>query len=91
MKTGAETPPLIIAGLEGLEPPTVGFGVRCSAILSYRPKPKLTGLFVSRSLVTPPAIFFIFDTPRMLALVFVHRIIAALALGTFQYDKISHD
>jgi hypothetical protein len=27
------------AGLEGLEPPTPGFGDRCSSQLSYRPKP----------------------------------------------------
>src|SRR5215208_3585681 len=32
-----------LAGVEGLEPPTPGFGDRCSSQLSYTPKPCSTG------------------------------------------------
>ena len=32
-------PPRALAGVEGLEPPTRGFGDRCSPKLSYTPRP----------------------------------------------------
>jgi hypothetical protein len=46
---------------------------------------------MSRALVTPPAIFFIFYASRLLALVLIRGIVAALAFGAFQNNEISHD
>ena len=44
--------PLPLAGVEGLEPPTPGFGDRCSSQLSYTPKPRAlySGRFSPRHL-----------------------------------------
>ncbi len=42
-----------MAGQEGLEPPTCGFGDRCSAKLSYWPKQSLRNISAQNSLPRP--------------------------------------
>jgi|GEM_PF-2805700 hypothetical protein len=50
----------------------------------------LLSLFVNYRLITPAAIFLIFYSGRMLALVLRCRVISSLTLSTFQGDYISH-
>ena len=47
------------AGLEGVEPPTAGFGVRCTSQLCYRPTRFLSSFFMLSSLITPRTIFLV--------------------------------
>jgi len=51
----------------------------------------LAGFLVDRVLVAPAAVFLVFDTPRLLALVLGRGIVASFALGTFQRNNFSHD
>jgi hypothetical protein len=41
--------PAGLAGVEGLEPPTPGFGDRCSDQLSYTPRSRNGGVYIDQS------------------------------------------
>ncbi len=95
-----------MAGQEGFEPPTLGFGVRCSTNSSYWPAgldhfpkhseptlPKVISLFglaMGRMLATEPTIFAEFKFVRCGPLVFGRRIISSLALLAGQGHDDSH-
>jgi hypothetical protein len=69
----------ILAGPEGFEPPTIGFGVRRSTYWSYGPVHSLPGFPVGRVSTAEPAILPKFKSPGMRLLVLHCRVIALLA------------
>ena len=82
-----------MAGQEGLEPPTTGFGDRCSAKLSYWPrilipKKQLLDLPVLRPFPLKPTVLLHLYTVRRKLLVPRRRIIATLTLSTGQCYKL---
>ena len=86
-----------MAGQEGFEPPTPGFGVRCSTNSSYWPasNPRRTcqgllGLFVRRMFFAKTAILAELQFVRRRTLVFGGRIVSALTLGAGQCYDDSH-
>jgi hypothetical protein len=83
-----------MAGQEGIEPPTTGFGDRCSAKLSYWPL-SLRPLFhfpVQDVLPIETTVLLQFKTTRCDALVLLGRIVASFALGASQcYHFPSHN
>ena len=82
-----------MAGQEGVEPPTPGFGVRCSANWSYWPAAnKLLFnfcFFMYQMLVAKFAVFFQLDFIRCLALVFCACIVPALAFCACKGNQYS--
>src|SRR3990170_1691898 len=88
-----------MAGQEGLEPPAAGFGVRSSTIratglcpyptVSYEARLSL-GLLVHRVLAAKPAIFLQLYLIRSISLVFVRRIIFALAFTAGKQNNFPH-
>ena len=76
-----------MAGLEGFEPPTPGFGDRCSSQLSYRPsiliepETRLTSLLMRRVFPAKATVLPKFNAIRMLALILLIRIVATLTTG----------
>jgi hypothetical protein len=91
----------MLAGVEGFEPPTPGFGVRCSSRWSYTPadtrsppllsRGALPCLLVSRMRAAVPAVLSVFQTVGMFTLVLCRNVIPSLALAARQYDLVSHD
>ena len=96
-----------MAGQEGLEPPALGFGDRCSTIellaigplrridsLDLRKAPELRSLLrflVRRVLAAKRAILAHLEALGGLALVLVRRIVPVLAFRTLHADGVSHD
>ena len=84
-----------MAGLEGLEPPTTGFGDRRSTNWSYSPtryaySMPLSGLFMYRVPPAPFAIFIYLQPIRIISLILLRRIVPPFALLTCQryYDSL---
>ena len=67
----------VLAGQEGFEPPTSGFGDRRSTSSSYWPTTPLAGLLVHRMLVAVRTKLLVFNPLRMKTLV-LHRIVVAV-------------
>ena len=83
-----------LAGQEGLEPPTNGFGDRRSTNWSYWPvhiPKRLTSLAVHGVMTTPAAILLELDTIGVILLVLLGRVVAALALSACQGDQRTHE
>ncbi len=95
-----------MAGQEGFEPPTLGFGVRCSTNSSYWParlvhvirrtaptRPRAISLFgfaMGRMLATEPAILAELKFVRCRSFVFGRRIISSLAFLASEGHDDSH-
>ena len=83
-----------LAGQEGLEPPTCGFGDRRSTNWSYWPVSlpilPLASFLVKRVLVAPLAVLLELDALRVVLLVLLGRVVTALALGAGQSDHRTH-
>ena len=87
---------LELAGQEGLEPPTCGFGDRRSTNWSYWPIAcptliTLSSLFVRRVMTAPLAVLLQLDTIRIVLLVLLGRVVTALALRARQSDQRTHE
>ena len=87
---------LELAGQEGLEPPTCGFGDRRSTNWSYWPIAcptliTLSSLFVRRVMTAPLAVLLQLDAIRIVLLVLFGRVIAALAISAGQSDQRAHE
>lgn len=85
-----------LAGQEGLEPPTCGFGDRRSTNWSYWPiacafLDRLTSLAMQGVMTTPLAVLLELDTIRIVLLVLLGRVVAALALRARQGDQRTHE
>ena len=85
-----------LAGQEGLEPPTCGFGDRRSTNWSYWPmlvqtSDALSGFFMHRVALAPLAVLLQLDTIRIVLLVLLGRVITALALRARQSDQRTHE
>lgn len=85
-----------LAGQEGLEPPTCGFGDRRSTNWSYWPiacasLDRLASLAMQGVMATPLAVFLELDTIRIVLLVLLGRVVAALALRARQGDQRTHE
>ena len=78
-----------MAGQEGFEPPTAGFGDRCSTSSSYWPV-CLFGFFVYRVFAIKLTILLKSHFFWLGLLVSGFAIVAALALRTLQMNYISH-
>ena len=79
-----------LAGQEGLEPPTCGFGDRRSTNWSYWPIVILASLFMNGMRFAPLAILLVFNTLWVGLLILFGRIITALAFGAGQGDQRTH-
>ena len=79
-----------MAGQEGFEPPTPGFGVRCSTNSSYWPTDSLFRLFVRRMGPAERTIFFELEFARCILFVFRRRVIATFARTACKGYYISH-
>ena len=85
-----------LAGQEGLEPPTCGFGDRRSTNWSYWPiacafLDRLASLTMQGVMATPLAVLLELDTVRIVLLVLLGRVVAALALRARQGDQRTHE
>ena len=96
-----------LAGQEGLEPPALGFGDRCSTIellafgLAFPQDPlvfwkaperrSLLRFLVRRVLAAKRTILAHLEALGGLALVLVRGVVPVLALRTLQADGVSHD
>ena len=83
-----------LAGQEGLEPPTCGFGDRRSTNWSYWPisvSESLASFLVQGMGTTPLAILLELNTIGIILLVLLGRVVAALALGAGQSDQSTHE
>ena len=74
-----------LAGQEGLEPPTCGFGDRRSTNWSYWPmlvqtSDTLSGFLMHCVALAPLAVLLQLDTIRIVLLVLLGRVVTALAL-----------
>ena len=80
-----------VAGQEGFEPPTCGFGDRRSAVgatgLRYE---ALLGFAMSRMLLVPGTILLDFKTTRSVLLVLHRGVVATLALSAGEQDIHAH-
>ena len=83
-----------MAGQEGFEPTTHGFGIRCSTVgataLNHPPKNLLT-FFVNGVLATELAVLLQLKLIGSLLLVLARLIIFALAVATIQTNADSHN
>ena len=82
-----------LAGQEGLEPPTCGFGDRRSTNWSYWPisvSESLASFLVQGMGATPLAILLELNTIGIILLVLLGRVVAALALSAGQGDQRTH-
>ena len=80
-----------LAGQEGFEPPTTGFGDRRSTVgATALCPPYLLGLFVKRDNVTPLAVFAQFNTLRIVPLVLHRIVITPLALLASHGHSYAH-
>ena len=83
-----------MAGQEGIEPPTPGFGDRCSAKLSYWPIyifNVLLNLAVQGMLALKPAILLQFKPLRTRPFILFRCVITPLTIGTRErYDFSRH-
>ena len=85
---------LELAGQEGLEPPTCGFGDRRSTNWSYWPiafPDYLPSFLVQRMVAAPLAVLLQLDTIRIVLLVLLGRVVTALALRARQSDQRTHE
>ena len=85
---------LELAGQEGLEPPTCGFGDRRSTNWSYwlvQTSDALSGFFMHRVALAPLAVLLQLDTIRIVLLVLLGRVVTALALRARQSDQRTHE
>ena len=87
---------LELAGQEGLEPPTCGFGDRRSTNWSYWPmlvqtSDALSGFFMHCVALAPLAVLLQLDTIRIVLLVLLGRVVTALALRTRQGNHRAHE
>ena len=84
-----------MAGQEGFEPPTRGFGDRCSANWSYWPSnvaplnPSFN-LLMRHMLSAEAAVFLEGQTVRHVLLVFERGVIAPLTLRTLECNQLLH-
>ena len=77
-----------MAGQEGLEPPTRGFGDRCSTNWSYWPTHGASfPLFMRGALPAAGAEFLALQALGILFFVLVRRVITPLAFRTFKLDE----
>src|SRR5260221_2191894 len=96
---GASRPPPKLAGLEGFEPPTPGFGDRCSsqaelqaclAVSGTAPECFLPRLLVRRVLPAEPAVLAELDPIRVEPLVLLGDVVAILAVVAGQRNLVPH-
>ncbi len=85
----------LLAGQEGLEPPTCGFGDRRSnqlELLAYDflRQAILLHLFMRRMLAAPFTIFFHLDTVWGIPLIFLGCIVPLLTIQTTQCNNFTH-
>ena len=79
-----------MAGVEGLEPPTYGFGDHNSNQLSHTPVLNyLFCLFMSRSFTLTWTKLYLLNTTGMLTLILLCRIITLFTRGTLKYYNFS--
>src|SRR5262252_8607976 len=78
-----------MAGVEGFEPPTYGFGDRRSTNSSYTPRLFLP-LFVGRMLTAEAAVLRQLQLLGIGLFVFRGRVVLALALAARQADELLH-
>jgi hypothetical protein len=87
-----------MAGLEGIEPPTFGFGGRCSSLVELQACgktnidrfPVLLGFFVDGVLPVELAVLLEFNPFRPFALVARRGVVAAFALCALEQYVFSH-
>lgn len=82
-----------LAGQEGLEPPTCGFGDRRSTNWSYWPisvSESLASFLVQGMGATPLAILLELNTIGIILLVLLGRIVSTLAFSTCKGDQSTH-
>ena len=79
-----------MAGQEGFEPPSPGFGIRCSSRWSYWPNLPLLRFFVGCVGMAESAILLELQFFRRRPLIFSRCIISSLALTAFECNNISH-
>lgn len=82
-----------MAGQEGFEPPTCGFGDRRSTIGATGLRAfqdTLAGFLVQSVTLAPLAVLPVLDALGVVLLVLLGRIISALAIGAGQRDQSSH-
>ena len=80
-----------LAGQEGLEPPTCGFGDRRSTTWSYWPVfPILSSFLVQGMGTTPLAILLELNTIGIILLVLLGRIVSTLAFSACKGDQSTH-
>ena len=80
-----------LARQEGLEPPTCGFGDRCSTNWATDvAKKNLFSFFMNSKFFIPPAVFFIFNSSGVKPFIFSSGVISSFTLSAFQGYYISH-
>ena len=81
-----------LAGQEGLEPPTCGFGDRRSTNWSYWPMlPNILASFPVQGMgTTPLAILLELNTIGIILLVLLGRIVSTLAFSACKGDQSTH-
>ncbi len=89
-----------MAGQEGFEPPTLGFGDRCSNLTELLACAEFSPIFKNlyllhflmfRMMTTPGTILFPFQFVRGIFFIFGCTVIAALAFSALQLNNIAHD
>ena len=80
-----------MAGQEGFEPPSPGFGIRCSSRWSYWPNLPLFRFFMERVDMAESAVFLKLQFLGRCTLILSRRIISSLALSAFKCNNIAHE